>query len=586
MFTGLLAPKVMCIFISCAGFTKIIVMKQGILIIMALLIIVAFGCSKAEKADLVITGGVVFTADSLNPYAEAVAVRGNRILAVGTDKEVRRHIDPASTKVIDAAGRAVLPGFNDAHAHFGPVDPDYIELRYITDPSVITQKVRDQVAVSQKGQLIYGGHWEHEMFTTREWPTKELIDAVSPENPVVLRRTDGHSALVNSYVLRNSGITSHTPDPFGGEIMRDPVTGEPTGILKESAMALIKTGEVKVERTPEEEREREWRGYLLALGQAAGYGITSIQIPGSADFDMYDSIMAAGKLTSRIDIGGELTADPERLDRYETLRQKYPVSGDWLRFGYLKDFMDGTLGSATAMMFGPFDDEPEKTGLPQMSYEELEARVLAADSRGFQIGIHAIGPKANNWILNAYEKAREVNGVRDSRHRSEHAQILIEQDIPRFAALGVIPSMQPTHCITDKRFAEKRIGTERSRWAYAWKSLADSGAKLAFGTDYSVEPLNPMEGLYAAVTRKDRKGEEGDGWFPMEKLSMEKAIEYYTLGAAYSQFMEERKGMLREGYLADITILSENIFNTPEEMIMSVKTDYTVTDGKIVYESK
>ncbi len=551
----------------------------------AVFISMAFtGCSQPEKADLVITGGVVITADSLSPHAEAIAVRGNRIVAVGTEKEISRYVDPQSTKVIDAAGRTVMPGFNDAHAHFGPVDPDYIELRYVTDPAVITQKVLEQVERSQKGQLIYGGHWEHEMFTTRQWPAKELIDAVSPDNPVVLRRTDGHSALVNSYVLKQSGITRNTPDPFGGEIMRDPVTGEPTGILKESAMSLIRTGAVKVERTADEEREREWRGYLLALEQAAGYGITSIQIPGSADFDMYDSIMAAGKLTCRLDIGGELTADPARLDRYDALRQKYPASGDWIRFGYLKDFMDGTLGSATAMMFEPFADEPGKSGLPQMSYEELEMRVLAADSRGFQIGIHAIGPKANNWILNAYEKARVVNGVRDSRHRSEHAQILTEQDIPRFAALGVIPSMQPTHCITDKRFAEKRIGTERSRWAYAWKSLADSGAKLAFGTDYSVEPLNPMEGLYASVTRKDRKGEEGDGWFPMEKITMEKAIEYYTLGAAYAQFMEDRKGKIREGYLADITILSENIFNTPEKMIMSVKADYTIVDGKIVYE--
>jgi predicted amidohydrolase YtcJ len=449
---------------------------------------------------------------------------------------------------------------------------------------VITNRVKEQVARSQKGQLIYGGHWEHEMFTTREWPSKELIDAVSPDNPVVLRRTDGHSALVNSYVLRQSGITRSTPDPFGGEIMHDPVTGEPTGILKESAMSLIRTGAKDIERTPEEEREREWSGYLLALKMATEYGITSIQIPGSADFDMYDSIMAAGKLSCRIDIGGELTADQARLDRYEALRQKYPAQGDWIRFGYLKDFMDGTLGSATAMMFEPFADAPDRSGLPQMSYEELEARVLAADSRGFQIGIHAIGPKANNWILNAYEKAREVNGIRDSRHRSEHAQILIEEDIPRFAGLGVIASMQPTHCITDKRFAEKRIGTERSRWAYAWKSLADSGARLAFGTDYSVEPLNPMEGLYASVTRKDRKGEEGDGWFPMEKITMEKAIEYYTLGAAYAQFMEDRKGMIRKGYLADITILSENIFNTPEEMIMSVKSDYTIVDGKIAYE--
>jgi len=561
-------------------------MRQTILMIIALLLTVGLGCTKKEKADLVITGGVVFTADSLNPRAEAVAVKGNRILAAGSDREIGRYIDPQVTRVIDAGGRAVLPGFNDAHAHFGPVDPDYIELRYVTDPSVITNKVKEQVARSQKGQLIYGGHWEHEMFATREWPTKELIDAVSPDNPVVLRRTDGHSALVNSYVLRQSGITRNTPDPFGGEIMHDPVTGEPTGILKESAMSLIRTGAIAVERTPEEERARAWNGYLMALQMAAGYGITSIQIPGSANFDMYDSLMAAGKLSCRIDIGGTLTADPERLDRYETLREKYPASGDWIRFGYLKDFMDGTLGSATAMMFEPFADAPDKSGLPQMSREELEARVLAADSRGFQIGIHAIGPKANNWILDAFEKAREVNGIRDSRHRSEHAQILIEEDIPRFAELGVIASMQPVHCITDKRFAEKRIGIERSRWAYAWKTLAESGAKLAFGTDYSVEPLNPREGLYASVTRKDRKGEEGDGWFPMEKITMEKAIEYYTLGAAYAQFMEDRKGMLRKGYLADITILSENIFNTPEEMIMSVKSDYTIVDGRIVYERK
>jgi predicted amidohydrolase YtcJ len=576
----------MSIFISCTGFMKIVLMKQGILIIMALLMVIAPGCRQAEKADLVITGGKVFTADSEGLYAGAVAVKGNRILAVGTVKEISRHIDPAVTKVIDAAGRAVIPGFNDAHAHFGPLDPDYIELRYTTDPSVITAKVKEQAGRVQKGELIYGGHWEHEMFSTREWPTKELIDAVSPDNPVVLRRTDGHSALVNSFVLKQSGITKTTADPFGGEIMRDPVTGEPTGILKESAMSLIRTGAIKVERTEQEEREREWTGYLMALQMAAESGITSIQIPGSADFDMYDSIMAQGRLTCRIDIGGELTSDPDRLSRYEEIKNKYPASGDWIRFGYLKDFMDGTLGSATAMMFEPFADEPDKTGLPQMSYEELEARVLAADSRGFQIGIHAIGPKANNWILNAYEKARDVNGVRDSRHRSEHAQILTEEDIPRFSALGVIPSMQPVHCITDKRFAEKRIGTERSRWAYAWKSLADSGAKLAFGTDYSVEPINPMEGLYASVTRKDRKGEEGEGWFPMEKITMEKAIEYYTLGAAYSQFMEERKGKLKEGYLADITILSEDIFNSPEEMIMSVKADYTVVDGKIVFERK
>jgi predicted amidohydrolase YtcJ len=263
---------------------------------------------------------------------------------------------------------------------------------------------------------------------------------------------------------------------------------------------------------------------------------------------------------------------------------EYPLAGDMIRFGYLKGFIDGTLGSGTALMFEPFIDEPDKSGLPQMTYEELELRVVASDAAGFQIGIHAIGTKANNWILNAYQKAAEVNGKRDSRHRSEHAQILIEEDIPRFAELGVIPSMQPTHCITDKRFAEKRIGLERSRYAYAWKTLAETGARLAFGTDYSVEPLNPMEGLYASVSRKDRLGEEGDGWFPEEKITMEEAIEYYTLGAAFSQFMEDRKGIIKEGYLADIVITDKDLMTIPENEIMQTSIVYTIVGGFVVFE--
>jgi len=345
-------------------------------------------------------------------------------------------------------------------------------------------------------------------------------------------------------------------------------------------------GDVKVKRTPEEEDRLRWNGYIIALRQAAEYGITSIQIPGEADFKMYGKIESGGLLTARLDIGGTLTSNAGKLKKYDRLRKQYPSSGNWLRFGYLKGFMDGTLGSATAMMYEPFNDEPDKTGLPQMTYEEMEKQVVAADSKGFQIGIHAIGPKANTWILNAFHKAEEVNGVRDRRHRSEHAQILIANDIKRFALLGVIPSMQPTHCITDKNFAEKRIGTDRCLGAYAWKSLAENGAMLAFGTDYPVEPINPMEGLYAAVTRKDRKGEKGDGWFPQEKITMEEAIRYYTLGSAYAQFMEDRKGMIRQGYLADIVILNADLFVIPENEIMTTKVDYTIVGGKIIFERK
>ena len=274
---------------------------------------------------------------------------------------------------------------------------------------------------------------------------------------------------------------------------------------------------------------------------------------------------------------------PAVADRFEELRERYPQEGNWIRFGYMKGFIDGTLGSGTALFFEPFEDEPDKSGLPMMPYEEMEERILATDARGFQIGIHAIGTKANNWILNAFEKAQEVNGVRDSRHRSEHAQVLIDSDIPRFAELGVVASMQPTHCITDKRFAEKRIGLERSRGAYAWQRLLDAGAMIAFGTDYSVEPLPPLEGIYAAVTRKDRLGEEGDGWFPDQKLSAEKSIELYTLGAAYAQFMEDRKGMIKPGYLADMVIYDRDFMTLPEEEIMQALVDYTIVGGSVVY---
>jgi predicted amidohydrolase YtcJ len=236
-------------------------------------------------------------------------------------------------------------------------------------------------------------------------------------------------------------------------------------------------------------------------------------------------------------------------------------------------------------MFDPYLDNPEKSGLAMMPYKKFEEMVVTADKYGFQIGIHSIGDKGNNWTLNAYEEARRINGIRDSRHRDEHAQTLLLTDIPRFADLGVIASMQPTHCISDKRFCEKRIGSERAKGAYVWKSLADAGAMLAFGTDYQVEPLNPMEGLYAAVSRKDRLGEDGDGWFPDQKITIEEAIKYYTLGAAYAQFMETRKGMIKQGYLADIVITDKDLLTIPEKEIMKTRVDYTITGGKVVYAS-
>ena len=548
---------------------------------------VVVGCGLMEKsvpADLVIKNAKVVTIDKTNPRAEAIAFKGEHIIAVTTNKNIARYIDKKTTQVIDAKGRLVVPGFNDAHVHFGGIDPDYIDFRYITDPNIITERVKEKVAQAKPGELIRGGRWEHEMFVNKQWPTKELIDPVSPDNPVALSRADGHSVLVNSYVLRQSDITKDTPDPPGGEIQKDKVTGEPTGIIKELARRQLKYGNTEVRRTLEEEEARRIREWQAALDMAARLGVTTVQLP-PGSFEMFQKFRDMGKLTLRVYVGQRLDGlTDEMLLEYVELRKKYPLEDNWIRFGFLKGHIDGTLGSGTALFFEPFEDEPDKSGLPYQSYEELERIIVEADKLGFQIGIHAIGSKGNHLTLNAIEKAAEKNGVRDSRHRSEHAQVLIDEDIPRFVQLGVIASMQPTHCITDKRFAEKRIGLERCRGAYAWRRLLDTGAKIAFGTDYGVEPLDPLEGLYAAVSRKDRAGEPGEGWFPDQKLTMEEAIEFYTLGSAYSEFMEDRKGKIKENYLGDVVIFNNDLMTIPEDQIMAAKVDFTIVGGKVVYK--
>lgn len=565
-------------------------LKELLAIITAVYLLLIIGAGKTSSmespvpyADLVIKNAKIITIDEKNPRAEAIAVKGEFIIAVTSNKNIDQYIKEGATKVIDAKGRLVIPGFNDAHAHFGSINPDYIDLRYITDPKIITERVKEKIAKAKPGELIRGGNWEHEMFYNKQWPTKELIDPVSPNNPVALSRADGHSVLVNSYVIKKSGITKDTPDPFGGEIQKDPETGEPTGIFKETAKQLLKYGAVKVKRTTEEEEERLMKGWQAAFDMAAKLGVTTVQLP-PGQFKMYQKFRDMGKLTLRVYVGQPLPKDEKQLERYVELQKKYAPEDNWIRFGYLKGFIDGTLGSGTMLVFKPFEDEPDKTGLAMMPYEELERRIIAADKMGFQVGIHAIGPKANRWILNAFEKSQEVNGKRDSRHRSEHAQILALDDIPRFSKLGVIASMQPTHCITDKRFAEKRIGLERCKGAYAWRRLLDVGARIAFGTDYSVEPLDPLEGLYASVTRKDRAGEPGPGWFPDQKLTMEEAIKLYTLGSAHAEFMEGRKGMIKKGYLSDMVIYDKDLMKIRPEEIMKALVDYTIVGGKVVYK--
>ncbi len=564
-------------------------MKKKLVVILTpiLAVFIFTGCGKSYKgpaADLVIRNAKIVTIDKDNPKAEAVAVKGEFIIAVTSDKDITHYVEEGTTTVIDAKGRLVIPGLNDAHIHFmfGGQAMMNLDFRYVHDVHTIQQMVADKVEHSQPGELIRGGGWEHETFPDKKWPTKESLDTVAPDNPIILSRADGHSVWVNSYVLKMSGITRNTPDPPNGTIVKDLSTGEPTGILKEGAQGLLKV-KSSVVLSREEQRKRQDQALELALTEARRTGVTSIQQL-NGEYRLFQRFKDEGKLTCRVTFNMALPRDEVGLNRMDELRKKYPPTNNWIRFGYLKAFIDGTLGSGTALMFEPFDDDPSTSGLPMMAYDKFEKRIVAADAMGFQTGTHAIGSKGNHWVLNAVEKALQVNGRRDHRHRSEHAQILRLDDIPRFSQLGVVASMQPTHCITDKRFAEKRIGLERCQGAYAWQKLLDVKASIAFGTDWPVEPIDPLEGLYGAVTRKDRAGEPGEGWFPDQKLSMEKAIELYTLGSAYAEFMEDRKGVIKIGYLGDMVILNSDLMTIPSEEIMATKIAWTIVGGKVVFK--
>ncbi len=547
------------------------------------LVLALFAAEAEQPADLVIRNAKIVTINKQRPRAQAVAIAGETILFVGSDDDVQPYIDAARTKIINARGRLVTPGFNDTHIHFlqGGRAMLEVDLNDADTLAAVQRKVKERAAELPPGTLIRGRGWDHERFPDKAWPTRETLDAVAPDHPVAMYRVDGHSVWANSFLLRQAGVTRDTADPSGGTIVRDPASGEPTGILKEAAQGLLKLGNYAP--SDAQQNELDEQGLEKALAEARRTGVTSVQQLNGA-YELFEQFRKQGRLTVRVTVNMELTANKRRLAVFEKLRRRYPAESNWIRFGYLKGFIDGTLGSGTALMFAPFADDPSTSGLPQMPYEELERRVLAADRLGFQIGIHAIGTKGNHWVLNAYEKAQKINGTRDSRHRIEHAQLLADRDIPRFARLGVIASMQPTHCITDKRFAEKRIGRDRCRGAYAWRRLLDAQARLAFGTDWPVEPMDPMEGLYAAVTRKDRAGEPGDGWFPDQRLTMEQTIKLYTLGAAYAEFTEDRKGKLQPGYLADLVIFDRDLLTVPAEQILQTRVDVTIVGGRIVYE--
>jgi predicted amidohydrolase YtcJ len=537
------------------------------------------------NADLIIVNANVRTMDSRRPTAEAVAVYGERIAAVGTSAEIRRMAGPR-TRVVDARGALVLPGFNDAHVHFlsGGFQLSSVDLRDASTPQEFAERIRRFAEKLPKGRWVAGGDWDHERWPdvngSAPLPTKELIDSFTPDRPVFVNRLDGHMALANSYALRLAGVTRDTPDPPGGLIVRDAKTGEPTGILKDAAQSFV----WKV--FPEPTFEEKLEAARASTNHAAAHGVTSVQdMSAGNDVGVYQTLLERGELKTRIYAVSPLP-DWERLGRVGVRRA---FGGDMLRIGGLKGFADGSLGSTTALFFEPYLDAPGTTGLPgdEMFPEgAMLKRVEAADAAGLQVMIHAIGDKANDAILSIYEQVAKEHGERDRRFRIEHAQHLRAQDIPRFGRDHVVASMQPYHCIDDGRWAEKRIGPARAKGTYAFRTLLDSGAVLAFGSDWSVAPLDPVLGIYAAATRRTLDGKNPQGWVPEQKITVEEAVRAYTFGSAYAEFAENSKGSVTPGKLADLVILSQDIFKIDPAEIEKVRVQMTITGGRVVYEKK
>lgn len=534
-----------------------------------------------ESPSLIIVNANVRTMDQSQPTAEAIAIYGNRIMAVGSTEGIRK-LAGARTRVIDAHKQTVLPGFNDAHVHFlsGGFQLASVDLRDANSQEEFADRIRSFVAKLPAGRWITGGDWDHERWPGATLPTKELIDSYTPNVPVFVNRLDGHMSLANSLALKLAGVTRETKDPPGGLIVRDAKTGEPTGVLKDAAMSFV----WKV--VPPSNFEEKLAAALAATEHAARFGVTSVQdVSAGTDVGVYQTLLDRGQLKTRIYAVSPLPSW-ERLGR-TGVRANF--GSDMLRIGGLKGFSDGSLGSTTAFFYEPYKDAPDTRGLAgdEMFPEgAMLERVRAADRAGLQVMIHAIGDRANDQILSIYEQVTGENGERDRRFRIEHAQHLRPQDIGRFARAKVIASMQPYHAIDDGRWAEKRIGHERAKTTYAFRSLLDAGAVLAFGTDWTVAPLDPLLAIYAAVTRRTLDGKNPLGWIPEQKISVEEAVRAYTFGSAYAEFTEKEKGTIAPGKLADLVIINSDIFRIDPKEIEKARVVMTIMGGRVVYEER
>ncbi|HEX8692406.1 MAG TPA: amidohydrolase [Longimicrobium sp.] len=545
----------------------------------------AAGPAQGPFADMVLLGGKVFVADRAGTVTRALAVREGRVVAVGTDAQIGRLVGPR-TQVVRLAGKLVTPGFNDAHIHFasGGAALLAVDLLGTTSVAEIERRVAAAAAQAQPGEWILGRGWDQTRLPASElgpggWPTKEVLDRAAPRNPVLLSRVDGHTAWANSEALRIAGVTGATPNPSGGEVVKDPRTGEPTGILKESAEELV------ARHVPDPTRAQVRRAIRAALELAARSGVTSVQTSASGtDVAVYRELRQRDSLTVRV-----YAWHPLEMRVIQAMRALGITAGfgdEWLRIGMLKAYADGTLGSRTAAMLEPFSDDPSTRGLPQHTDAELDSLVTAADAAGLQVIIHAIGDAANRQVLDAFERAARANGPRERRHRIEHAQVLDRADIPRFRRLGVLASMQPTHATSDMRWAETRIGRERAaEGAYVWRSLLDAGATVIFGTDFPVEPMPPVEGIYSAVTRQSREepGTPPGGWLPEQRLTRAEAIRLYTATPAYGEWQEKVKGTLEPGMLADLVVWDRDLLTIPEVEILKAAPVLTVVGGRVVF---
>ncbi len=530
-------------------------------------------------ADLILIGGKIWTGAQSPAEVEAVACLGGRIVAVGTTAEMRKLAGPG-TKVIDLNGRRVVPGFNDAHVHFldGGAGLASVQLRDARTPQEFRDRIGAFAVKISKGRWILNGNWDHENWTPANLPTRNLIDAVTPENPVFINRLDGHMALANSLALKLAGVTKETPDPPGGAIVRD-ANGEPTGVLKDAAMNYV----YKVIPNPTDDEIAE--AIRAAMKYAAENGVTSVQDMSASPnvFRVYQKLLASGELTVRIS-GHQPLAEWARLAQ---IGVRAGFGGEKLKIGGLKGFADGSLGSTTALFFDAYLDAPGTSGLPSdemIPESKMRANILGADKAGLQVAVHAIGDKANRAILDFFAEAEKANGARDRRFRIEHAQHLRMEEIKRFAGQRVIASMQPYHAIDDGRWAENRIGPERAKGTYAFRSLLDAGAVLAFGSDWFVAPMEPLMGIYGAVTRRTLDEKRPKGWVPEQKISVAEAVRAFTYGSAYASFDEKNKGTIEPGKLADFAVLSADIFKIDPIEIRNAKVVMTIFDGKIVFE--